>query len=209
MRTLLLFCSAGELAVGCAHQRTSILANFLIICYKITMPNYKRFYIPNSIVFITIVTYERQPILIENIELIRTALKTSPYKYEIIAGCVLKDHIHLIIKPENINELSKIISSFKYTFSHSLKCSNDIKDSILKRREKGIWQRRFYDHIIRDENDFNRHLDYIHYNPMKHYSIVPKDWNYSSFQKFVKLGYYESNWCNFDDVNKINNENWE
>ena len=120
-------------------------------------------------------------LLIENIDLLRTALRTSPYKFDIITGCVLKDHIHLLLKPQNINELSKIISSFKYTFSHSIQQSNNIRSSMLKQREKGIWQRRFYDHVIRDEKDLYRHLDYIHYNPMKHYNIAPKNWEFSSF----------------------------
>ena len=72
-----------------------------------------------------------------------------------------------------------------------------------KRNEKGIWQRRYYDHIIRDEKDLYRHVDYIHFNPMKHYNITPKDWEYSSFQKFIKNHWYEENWCNFNNEYKI------
>ena len=68
-----------------------------------------------------------------------------------------------------------------------------------KRKEAGVWQRRFYDHIIRNQDDFNKHADYIHYNSYKHYQIPPKDWKYSSFKKFVKLGYYNIDWCNFEN----------
>ena len=82
-------------------------------------------------------------------------------------------------------------------------------ESELKRNEKGIWQRRYYDHIIRDEEDFNKHLDYIHYNSMKHYQISPKDWEFSSFKKFVQKNLYNEKWCNFDDINKINEMNLE
>ena len=57
------------------------------------------------------------------------------------------------------------------------------------------------DHIIRNDKDFKKHIDYIHYNPYKHYQIVPKDWQYSSFHKFVKSGYYDLNWCDFEDEN--------
>ena len=65
------------------------------------------------------------------------------------------------------------------------------------RKEAGVWQRRFLDHIIRDENDFKNHFDYIHYNSVKHYGISPKDWKYSSFNKFVKLNIYDNDWCDF------------
>ena len=85
------------------------------------------------------------------------------------------------------------------------KYRNELTPSEQKRGEKGVWQRRYYDHIIRDENDFNRHLDYIHYNSVKHYNISPKDWEYSSFHKFVKNEYYDEDWCNYGDKNKINN----
>ena len=71
----------------------------------------------------------------------------------------------------------------------------------LLRREKGIWQRKYYDHIIRDDIDFNKHLDYIHYNSVKHLNISPKDWQFSSFKKIVKQGFYQEDWCNFDDKN--------
>ena len=75
--------------------------------------------------------------------------------------------------------------------------------SQLDRREKGIWQRKYYDHIIRDEMDFNKHLNYIHYNSDKHLNISPKDWEFSSFKKFAKQGFYQEDWCNFGDENNI------
>ena len=59
------------------------------------------------------------------------------------------------------------------------------------------------------QNDLYKHIDYIHYNSMKHYQIAPKDWEYSSFRKFVKLGYYDANWCNFEDKHCINSMNCE
>lgn len=73
----------------------------------------------------------------------------------------------------------------------------------LNRREKGIWQRKYYDHVIRSEDDLDRHLDYIHFNSMKHFQIAPKNWKFSSFEKYVKKGIYCNDWCNFEDKNKI------
>ena len=90
-----------------------------------------------------------------------------------------------------------------------LKYLQNLSDSAIKRGEKGIWQRRYYDHIIRNEEDLYKHIDYIHYNSMKHYQIVPKDWKYSSFSKFVQNGFYEQNWCNFGDKYKISNIEYE
>ncbi len=76
-----------------------------------------------------------------------------------------------------------------------------LSDSRIKRRERGIWQCRFWEHMIRDENDFNRYLDYIHWNPVKHgYVTNVVDWPHSSFHKFVKMGWYSENWGCQDDV---------
>ena len=168
------------------------------------MPNYKRYYVRNSMVFITIVTQDRKPILINNIELLKKAIKETRYNYKVVAYIILPNHIHIIIKPESIKEFPKIISSIKHYFSRNCNIiNNELRESQVKRREKGIWQRRYYDHIIRDEKDLYKHLDYIHFNSMKHYRINPKNWKFSSFKKFVEFGYYDNDWCNFDDLNEI------
>ena len=84
--------------------------------------NYRRVYIPNSFVHIIITSYDRKPIFIDNINILRNAFKKTMqnYKFEIVAICVLPDHIHLILNPENIKEYSKIISSVKHSFSHDV-----------------------------------------------------------------------------------------
>lgn len=70
--------------------------------------------------------------------------------------------------------------------------------------KKEIWQKRYWEHTIRDEEDLYKHLDYIHYNPIKHgYVQAAKDWGFSSFDKFVKLNFYEQNWCCEENVEKI------
>ena len=84
--------------------------------------NYRRIYIPNSFVHIIIASYERKHIFIKNIGFLRTAFKNTMnnYNFEIVAICVLPNHIHLILNPENIKEYSKIISSVKHSFSHDV-----------------------------------------------------------------------------------------
>lgn len=179
------------------------------------MPNCKRFYIENSYVFITVVTYNRKHILIENIALLRECFRKTlkTFNFEIFASIILPDHFHLIIKPDNISQFPKIIGLIKKYFSYEVNAKyNDkiICESRIKRGEKGIWQRRFYEHLIRDENDLHMHLDYIHYNPVKHnYAKIVKDWEYSSFHKFVKLRNYDINWGSVNDIEKIKNLEYE
>lgn len=165
-------------------------------------------------IFITFVTYKRREILISNIDLFKESLKFAKTKFafDIFAIVVMKEHCHLIISVENATKTPQIIKSIKYYFSSHVSdkyiCKN-ISQSAKQRNEKGIWQRRYYDHIIRDEEDLLKHVDYIHFNSMKHYNIIPKDWIYSSFKKFVKNNFYDENWCNYNDKHKINELNYE
>ena len=168
--------------------------------------NYKRYFIPNSMVFLTIVTYNRNPILLEQINLIKDSLKyaKTKIKFSIIAIVILKDHLHVILQPNNIEDYPNIVKYFKTYFSRQINITNkDLPDGKKHKKEKGIWQSRYWAHVILDDNDLYKHIDYIHYNPMKHYNIVPKDWKYSSFIKFVNNNLYDINWCNYDDKNQI------
>ena len=174
------------------------------------MSNFKRYFQNKNLVFITIVTYKRQPILIKNIDQIRQSFIQTQYNFHIIAGVVLENHMHIIIQSEKAEDFSKIIQSFKSKFSRQMQFNENQTEEQKNRREKGIWQRKYYDHIIRNENDFYKHLDYIHYNPIKHdYVKKAKDWKYSSFKKFVRMGYYDENWCNFEDKNDIKKLDFE
>ena len=177
--------------------------------------NYKRLYVPNSIIFITVVTSKRRDILIDNIDLLKNSIERAHkyYKFTIVAICVLKNHVHLLLKPDNINEYSKIILLIKRGFSKNIDISKiadyELRESNIKRKERDIWQRRFWEHTIIDQEDLYRHLDYIHYNPMKHYKIAPKNWEYSTFKKFVAKGFYNEDWCNIYDKYNISTMDYE
>lgn len=174
--------------------------------------HYKRFFVQNSMVFITIVSYNRQQILLDNIDLIKNSLRYAKAKYDfkIIAIVILKDHLHLILELNNNNDYPNIVKYFKTYFSRHIDMpNNDLTDGKKHKREKGIWQSRYWAHLILDENDLYKHIDYIHYNPMKHYNISPKDWEFSSFMKFVKNGYYNVDWCNYKDIYNITKLNFE
>ncbi len=179
------------------------------------MSNYRRYFINSqNPVFITFVTYNRKNILIPNIDILRNCFihAKCKYKFQIIAITVLQNHCHMIISPRCAEDIPKIMRTIKYHFSTNIPdkyICNNLSESALKRGEKGVWQRRYYDHIIRDEEDLNKHIDYIHYNSFKHYNIAPKDWLYSSFKKFVKNNCYDTNWCNIDDKYKIQQLDYE
>ena len=180
------------------------------------MPEYRRLRLPNHPVFITIVTFNRNPILVKNIHLLRESFKIAKLKhnFEIFASVILPDHLHLILNLDDANDYSSIISLIKATFSKHigehelLNIKWKLTESKIKKREKGVWQRRFIEHTIRDEKDLYNHLNYIHYNPVKHGAAKNvKDWEYSSFQKFVKKKWYESNWGSSNDVKGLEHLN--
>ena len=154
---------------------------------KFKMPNYKRMYKENHSYFLTIKTYGQNPILVDNIELLRESFSFSKTKfdYKIEAIVVLPDHIHMIMRPKVMHEYSEIIRTIKNYFSRHCpaKYYEHIKQSKSRKREgyKPIWQKRFYEHTIRDETEFIGIVEYIYNNPLKHGWVENiDDWKYSS-----------------------------
>ena len=168
--------------------------------------NYRRVYIQNSKIFITIVANKRRQILIKNIDLLRNSfnLIKEKIKFNIDAIVILPDHLHMIIEPKEIKKYPEIIKGIKSNFSRNIDKSKiedyEESESRKNKNETDIWQRRYWEHSIIDENDLQKHIDYIHYNPIKHgYVKRAKDWEYSTFKKYVKQGLYDENWCDFQD----------
>ena len=113
--------------------------------------NYKRYFLPNSMVFITIVTYNRKQFLLDYIDLIKTSITYAKTKisFNIEAIVILKDHIHFIIQPENIDDYPNIIKYFKTYFSRNINIDNsDLTEGKKHKKEKGVWQSRYWAHII-------------------------------------------------------------
>lgn len=165
---------------------------------------YKRLFIQNGLIFLTIVTNNRIPILIDNFQLLERVFNNIIlyYKFELIAYSIQPDHIHCIIKLLNIEEYPKIVKSFKYSFTRNVRLVNPTYNK--------IWQNRYWEHTIRNEEDLNKHLDYIHYNPVKHKLVESvKDWKYSSFNKFVEQRLYDKNWGSSKDIENIQNLDFE
>ena len=154
------------------------------------MANYRRLFIENHRYFITIITFQRNPILIDNIKLLRESFIQSKkrYVYDINAIVILPEHLHMIITPKISTEYPMIISSIKSYFSKNCpsKYYQHLEQSLSRenKRYKPIWQKRYYEHTIRDENDMLHHINYIENNPIKHQLVKNKiDWEYSSYYK--------------------------
>ena len=155
------------------------------------MTNYKRIYVQNYSYYLTVVTQNRRPILIDNIELLRDSFRRSKKRYDYVLNAIviLPDHMHMIITPQNPKDYSKIIAHIKRSFTYGL--DMEIKEesrfnlsaSSYRRNLSGVWQKRFYEHTIRDEKDYAEILNYIYTNPIKHGLVENvNDWKYSSFR---------------------------
>ncbi len=168
------------------------------------MPEYRRLFIEGGTYFFTVVTYHRLPILTSSQAraLLRAAWQNvrQRFPFSIDAVCLLPDHIHAIwTLPEEDADYSKRWGEIKRLFTRGyldqIGPGETRNQSRRRRGEAAIWQRRFWEHAIWDEADLNRHRDYIHYNPVKH-GLVRRvvEWPWSSFHKYVKMGYYENGW---------------
>lgn len=152
--------------------------------------------------FFTLVTDHRQSLLTlpDNIGRLRDAFKreqkSNPFSIDAIV--ILPDHVHFIIRlPENDSDYSGRISRIKRYFSIGCKGINVLTSTSKgSKRELPVWQRRFWEHLVRDDEDWRRHMDYIHYNPVKHGFVnYPWDWPYSSLEKCEKRGWYDRGWA--------------
>ena len=93
--------------------------------------------------------------------------------------------------PEGNRDFATRWRLIKSTFSRNVAAGEPVSASRAAKGERGIWQRRYWEHTLRDQEDFNRHLDYIHFNPVKHgHAARPQDWPHSSFRRWVQLGAY-------------------
>ncbi len=155
------------------------------------MTNYRRNYVDGGTYFFTVNLAERkQKLLIEQVDILRQAFRMvkKSHPFHIDAIVILPDHLHTIwTLPENDHDFSLRWRQIKSAFSRNLEKQERISNSRLRKKERGIWQRRFWEHTIQDEKDFMRHVEYIHYNPVKHgYVKRIEDWHYSSFHQPVK-----------------------
>lgn len=165
------------------------------------MSDYLRVWIPGGTYFFTVNLAERhqQSLLVDRIDLLRRAFREvkASHPFEIQAMVVLPEHLHCLWRlPPGENRFDERWRLIKTAFSRALNVDERISVNRQRRGERGIWQRRYWEHVIRDDEDWRRHLDYIHYNPVKHgYVQRVCDWPHSSFHRFVKQGLYPLDWA--------------
>ncbi len=158
------------------------------------MSNYRRAYVPGGVYFFTVVTYNRTPWFNNegHIDILRDSfyhiMEKRPYQIDAIV--VLPDHLHCIWQlPPDDSDFSGRWREIKK------RASRYIAPQTNKCNERLVWQKRFWEHLIRDDEDWKNHVDYIHFNPVKHGLVESvADWPWSSFSRAVENGWYDSNW---------------
>jgi putative transposase len=163
---------------------------------------YRRAQIPGGTYFFTVVTFRRRKFLCEpdNVELLRTAFRTvkSAHPFTIDAFVLLPEHLHCLwtLPPGDKNYPIRW-NAIKNYFTRHCPAGYKSPQTLSQRRKRAqtVWQPRYWEHQIRDDLDFEKHCDYIHWNPVKHgLTSHPFDWPYSSFHNFVRRGIYPSEW---------------
>ena len=164
------------------------------------MADYRRNRVPGGTYFFTVNLYNRRSrLLIEHIDAFREAVRQVRAKqpFHIDAWVVLPDHTHCVwTLPPGDTGYSARWKAIKIAFSKSLPNREILSAKQMHRGERGIWQRRFWEHTIRDERDYAAHVDYVHINPFKHGIVQEvRAWPHSSFHRFVAAGIYPNDWA--------------
>jgi putative transposase len=154
------------------------------------MGNIRRIYLPGVPVFITTVCYRRRPFLRSGIgkalllSIMRELKAERPYR--MLGYVILDDHFHWLIVPRVADDFPHLMQSLKLRYA---------RRSGVAGRGESVWQGRYWDHMIRDEHDLSRHLDYIHFNPVKHgCADAPSQYPWTSFAEHVRRGRYDAHW---------------
>ena len=172
------------------------------------MANYRRVWQAGGTYFFTVnILQRKQDLLVRHIDALRDAVRRVKRKhpFEIIAWVVLPDHMHCIwALPAGDANFALRWRLIKLIFSKSLPKTERLSVSRNKNGERGIWQRRFWEHLLRDERDLEYHIHYIHRNPLKHGLVTQvKDWPYSTFHLYVQRGIYPENWCGGESLGDV------
>lgn len=176
----------------------------------VLMRRYLRYRVDGGTYYFTVVTHQRRPFLTDPLAIhcLRNAFRSIKQErpFEIIAIVVLPDHFHCVIElPSGDSDYSTRMRLIKSEFTQSWLANGGtegrISESRRKKGERAIWHRRFFEHTVRDEEDLERCVDYIHWNPKKHKLVNRvRDWEWSSFHRYVEAGHYDLDWGGTDPV---------
>ena len=165
------------------------------------MRTYIRARIPGASYFFTVNLAERRgnDLLVRRIDDLREAFRDTRrrHPFSLDAIVVLPEHLHCLWRlPPGDDDFPVRWRLIKSHFSRRIEPGERISPSRRRKGERGLLQHRYWEHVIRDEADYRRHMDYIHFNPVKHgYVQAVGDWPYSSFHRWVERGIYSSDWA--------------
>jgi putative transposase len=163
------------------------------------VPDYRRVRIPGGTYFFTVNLLERRKTLLtDHFQLFRQSFVWTKrrWPFRIEALVVLPDHFHAVLTlPEGDSDYALRLRHIKARFSRGL-AGNEWRNTVRKRRgERGIWQRRYWEHCIRDDRDLAAHIRYCYYNPVKHgHATSAKDWRFSTYHRDVRCGRFAADW---------------
>jgi putative transposase len=163
------------------------------------MSKYRRLRIPGATYFFTVnLADRRSDMLIKDIDVLRHAVRDvrNALPFHIDAWVVLSDHMHCLwTLPKGDSDFPARWQAIKTQFTKALPARGRRSPPMIRRREGGIWQRRYWEHAIRDERDYAVHMDYIHFNPVRHGLVTrPAEWPFSTFRRAVAAGLYPTDW---------------
>jgi putative transposase len=183
------------------------------------MADYRRWHVAGGSFFFTVVAHSRAPLFADQLarrilgDKFRDCQREWPFKVDAIV--LLPEHLHAIwTLPPGDARYPTRWAWIKKEFTKEWLAAGGVEQQVslarLERGDHGVWQPRYWEHTIRDEHDFDRHFDYIHYNPVKHGHVAcPSEWPYSSFHRWVEAGVYEKDWgcairgrLSFDDLDE-------
>lgn len=168
------------------------------------MPDYRRAWQPGGTWFFTVTLLERggNDLLTRHVDTLRSVVRRvrRNHPFLIHGWVVLPDHLHAILElPADDSDFALRWRLIKAGFSITLPKTERRTATRRRRGERGIWQRRYWEHLIRDEFDYRNHMDYLHLNPVRH-GLVTRvvDWPYSTFHQLVRDGFYPADWAGGD-----------
>jgi len=175
----------------------------------VTMPfmRYRRARIAGGTYFFTVNLADRRSrLLVERVDDLCDSVRIvrQRHPFDIIAWVALPDHLHAIwTLPSDDGDFSMRWSLIKAGFSRRIERCETVRRTRAAKRERGIWQRRFWEHLIRGERDLRRHIEYVHYNPVKHGHVThAREWQYSSIHRYIKRGNLPADWAISSDSNR-------
>jgi putative transposase len=178
----------------------SVAITYTELIRFLLMVSYRRNFVPGGSYFFTVNLADRRlRLLTQRVEFLRAAFRYAQkrHPFAVEATVILPDHLHAIwTLPDGDSDFALRWRLIKTEFSRALPMREEISKSRTDKGERGVWQRRYWEHTLRDEKDFERAVEYIHFNPVKHGHVGRvRDWPYSSFHRMVRQGIYPEDWA--------------